>query len=113
MVRKITLNDPFPKVFHGCELPFVFNDPDGLYIEVPLVLDTDEKKLALVINNYWTSFVATGAPQNLPNSTFPAWPQFKASSEIAMSLEMSPFPVPRLKERLCDMWDKLDLNPKP
>ena len=49
--------DLFLGVFHGSEIPFVFNDETGLYGDIPVIMTKEEEILAQTINKFWTSFV--------------------------------------------------------
>jgi para-nitrobenzyl esterase len=92
---------PFDKqigVFHGSEIPFVFQDDLAL---VPPI----ETDFATVVSRYWTSF-ANGDP-NMAGIN-PYWPAYNARTDLSM--EMNPLantPFQGLKRTQCDFWDKV------
>jgi para-nitrobenzyl esterase len=92
-------------VFHGSELPFVFNIPDGDYYGVPVVFAANERQLAYNIVDFWSQFAATGSPGTASGVT---WPLYTAQTDQNIRLDLNLTIVQNLKQEQCDFWDSVN-----
>lgn len=84
-------------VFHGTDLLFVF--------KLGILLTADEKALADVVIGYWTSFAANGVPTS-PGQV--AWPQYTATADQNLNIDLVPSLETRLKQDICNFWDTVN-----
>ena len=88
-------------VFHSAELPFVFGNDD-----YPLGrVGTSGAPVSASIQDYWTTFAKTGAPNS---SAEVAWPGYDATSDPYLVLGTPIAASTQLKTALCDFWDALN-----
>jgi para-nitrobenzyl esterase len=89
--------DPFYRVAHGAELPFVFgNHPLGIS------LTGAEKDLAAQVMGYWTRFARAGEPNG---EQAVLWPAYDVTDELHQVLDVTPGTTHALKKDKCDFWD--------
>jgi len=95
---------PYLGAFHGVELPFVFNDPDGTYFGFPFIFTPEEKIFQKKAAAYWSQFAISGNPnvEGLPH-----WPQYEQATDSNIVLNENIANSTGLKKRLCDFWDTL------
>ena len=91
-------------VFHGSELPLVFDS-------VRLLLDGDEKEIALDVMALWAAFADTGKPDaSLRVSRgggMPLWPRYDPMSDEALVIDHPVSVASGLKKAECDYWDRV------
>lgn len=85
---------------HGAELPFVFNTLGRSKGEV----DDVDRELSLLMLGYWVRFARTGDP-NGDNS--PAWPRYRASTDVSLELGDQVEPRSGMYRETCDFFDRL------
>eukprot|EP01090_Pellita_catalonica_P013810 TRINITY_DN3357_c0_g2_i1.p1 TRINITY_DN3357_c0_g2~~TRINITY_DN3357_c0_g2_i1.p1 ORF type:complete len:138 (-),score=19.15 TRINITY_DN3357_c0_g2_i1:104-517(-) len=108
VIEEVNLVDPSIGVFHGSELLFVWDVPNGLYDWIiPVVLTGGERKLAHHFVDYWTQFASTGDPNS---SSAPVWPKFANASDINLNLDLEITVQTGLKRDVCDWWDTVYLH---
>jgi len=102
VIEEIAIFEPSFGVFHGSELFFVFNVPDGFYDYIPVYLTGAERNLAYNFVDYWTQFATSGNP-NSPLTVM--WPQYTNSTDQNINLNLQVTVQQNLKKVNCDWWD--------
>jgi para-nitrobenzyl esterase len=74
---------------HGSEVSFVFNTLNARW-GAPAEATTEEKKLAGIMNSYWTNFAKTGNPNG---NGLPIWPKYNILKEEILDVELDGKPV--------------------
>jgi len=95
-------------VFHGEDLIFVFDLPNGVYPGFfPIVLSDAEVQLQANFVKYWTTFAASGSP-NAPG--MPLWPTYNNATDMNINMDETITVSSGLKSQLCDFWDTVFLS---
>ena len=78
-------------VFHGSELPFVFNKYE--------ILAPKERALATKMVGWWNSLAGTGVP-----TAGGEWPPYTVSTDLSLRIGIVPQIEAGLKESICAFW---------
>lgn len=76
-------------VFHGSELPFVFNKYE--------ILVQKERALASKVVGWWDSLAASGVPTE-------EWPPYSVPNNLSLRIDYVPEVEAGLKEKVCEFW---------
>eukprot|EP01125_Pyxidicula_operculata_P001321 TRINITY_DN11214_c0_g1_i1.p1 TRINITY_DN11214_c0_g1~~TRINITY_DN11214_c0_g1_i1.p1 ORF type:complete len:548 (-),score=113.73 TRINITY_DN11214_c0_g1_i1:45-1688(-) len=103
---------PWPKsqsfccnhVCHGDELAYLFHDTGNPYYWNLTGVDL---QLANAMSNYWASFAMYGDPNQYNAPGVPAWPIYRAASDLSMNLTMPLNVVTGLNNDKCNVWDSV------
>jgi carboxylesterase type B len=102
-VAEATEHRPFG-VFHGSELPIVFDS-------ISILLDHAEKGLALDLMALWTGFADKGKPdrgeRGVDAADLLSWPTYDAATDLALIVDTPLNVSAGLKKRECDFWDRV------
>jgi para-nitrobenzyl esterase len=85
--------------FHSAEVPFIFTNP---YLGISL--DEDQQKLSKTMQTYWIGLAKTGDPNV---NGVPTWPQYDATTDQNLMLDLTITTSTGLKKAACDFWDTL------
>ena len=90
-------------VFHGAEVPFVFNNLDrGSSAKIFKNKNLEEERgLSKVMQGYWVNFAKTGDPNG---SGLPAWAGFKPESQTVQVLDREVRNKPFACREQCEFW---------
>eukprot|EP00163_Fabomonas_tropica_P018035 TRINITY_DN3204_c0_g1_i11.p1 TRINITY_DN3204_c0_g1~~TRINITY_DN3204_c0_g1_i11.p1 ORF type:complete len:250 (+),score=52.22 TRINITY_DN3204_c0_g1_i11:145-894(+) len=88
---------PYLGVFHGAELPFVFDD-------AWLLIGKEEQDLGHKVSQYWTTFAANGDPNAAGQVN---WPTYNGTTDMNMYLDMNIRSGSGLQKTACDFWDSV------
>jgi len=91
-------------VCHGDELAYVFHDSGYPY---PWNMTTNDLFIADAMTSYWTSFAASGNPNQNLNNKFLAWPIYRAASDITLNIRVPLTPTNGYNAKSCDFWDSV------
>jgi len=86
-------------VFHGSELPFVFDTFDNF-------LGKKEKRLSQTFIDYWTTFAANGDPNPPNRKDVVVWPRYTKAKDQSLELDLVVKVKQGLKHYRCDFWDR-------
>jgi len=89
-------------VCHGDELAYVFHDSGAPY---PWNMTASDLFLADAMTSYWTSFAATGNPNQ--NNQYLSWPIYRKASDMIMNLRVPLTPMSGYNAKNCDLWDSV------
>jgi carboxylesterase type B len=89
-------------VCHGDELAYVFHDSGVPY---PWNMTTNDLFLSNAMTSYWTSFAATGNPNQ--NNQYLNWPIYRKASDMIMNLRVPLTPISGYNAKNCDFWDSV------
>eukprot|EP01120_Amphizonella_sp_Union-15-10_P001841 TRINITY_DN11986_c0_g1_i1.p1 TRINITY_DN11986_c0_g1~~TRINITY_DN11986_c0_g1_i1.p1 ORF type:complete len:525 (-),score=65.73 TRINITY_DN11986_c0_g1_i1:51-1625(-) len=104
-IESIIKIDPYIGVFHGSELGFVFNVPDGIYSGLPFFFTEQETHLQSEFVSYWTNFGISLNP-NSEITTF--WPKYNQTSDVNLNLNVIPTVESGLLDSKCNFWDSVN-----
>jgi carboxylesterase type B len=94
-------------VFHGSELPFVFE------VDVTL-LSKEERALSVVFGQYWTNLATHANPNGASGgqSDLPLWPLYDVTEDAVLRLDITPTVIKQNRKAMCDVWDTVEpFNP--
>ncbi|KAL9644928.1 hypothetical protein ABK040_004422 [Willaertia magna] len=95
------------KVCHGSEMPFLFNSPQFMNIQ----MTSNEEVLSNSIISYWTNFVQTGNPNVGYNKVDVNWSTWNSTQLWSMEFTTPKNYMTRdLKKKESDFWDSLGYN---
>jgi len=97
--------DPALGVFHGTDLPFVFNNP-LVVNNFSIPFQTSEEQLALTFGKIWTNFMYNGNPNG---AGVPIWPAYTMASDENLFLNITSYSGSGLNDVVCDFWDTVNL----
>ena len=87
---------------------FVFDQADGIYQDVPLILTPDEMILQGKMSSYWSSFIKNSNPNSYDQ--FP-WPKFNQTTQSMIVLDETMSVQQNLRAKRCDFWDRSGFVP--
>ena len=108
VIEELRFLKPNLGCFHGSEVFFVFDQADGIYQDVPLILTPDEMILQGKMSSYWSSFIKNSNP-NSPDQ-FP-WPKFNQTTQAMIVLDETMSVQQNLRAKRCDFWDRSGFVP--
>jgi len=99
-------------VFHGSEIPLVFNVPNSYYGGIFNVsLNDDEREFGMKIRSYFQNFVKNGDPNSHllspPCFGLPKWPSYTIINDEYMNLEIYLTVGTGLHTTRCNFWDQI------
>jgi carboxylesterase type B len=77
-------------------MPFIFGNP-GRH-----TFTATEERLALLMMGYWSTFAKIQSPND---PSLPVWPQYNATGDWNIFLELPPKIGRSLEEAACNFWD--------
>jgi len=98
------LGDNLWGVYHGAELPFVFDN------EWPVIINTfnaNDKVVADIFGTYWTNFAKYGNPNGHGTPVHPYWPHFQPNNQANLILQLHPTIEQQLAFQQCNFWDSM------
>ena len=88
--------------FHAAEIPYVFGNPHLGFGRQAAVTESDAEVSRLMVG-YWTNFAKTGDPNG---AGLPAWPQYRAETDLALEISAAPGVVAGLRQAKLDAMDR-------
>lgn len=84
-------------VFHGTEVPFVFDD----FSSLPLLDPISTRKISDALGGYWSAMARTGSPNA---AGLVDWPIYNESVDMHLVLSNEIKPASQLAKSNCDFW---------